>query len=51
MKFLSCLVCSGELEVINNDEPTSHKKIKCRKCGFGSVEHKKEPEIIVRRRN
>lgn len=49
MKFLQCLICEGELDIIGED--SFLKKVKCQDCGFTSIEknRKKEPEIIKRR--
>jgi len=49
MKFLKCIVCKGEVDIINNDHSTN-KKIKCNKCGFTNSQATKEPEIIVIRK-
>ena len=46
MKFLRCIVCKGEVDIINNDR-SINKKIKCHKCGFTNSPPAKEPEIIV----
>lgn len=45
MKFLGCLSCKGELDVIGEDG--IRKIVKCRNCGFTSERHnKKVPEIV-----
>ena len=52
MKILSCNLCDGELDIINNDKSIL-KKVKCLKCGFtnsNSEPIKKEPEIFVIRK-
>lgn len=49
MKFLKCVICDGEVDIINSDRSTN-KKIKCRKCGFSNYVETKEPEIIVIRK-
>lgn len=51
MKILKCKICSGEVDLINNDR-TVNRKVKCRKCNFSSESEVKTPEIIViRKRN
>lgn len=51
MKFLKCIFCAGELDVLFNDRSIV-KKTKCRKCGFSNAENveKKEPEILIIRK-
>lgn len=51
MKFLKCIICNGEVDIVDPDRGTN-KKIKCRKCGFtnGSQEDSKSPEIVIIRR-
>ena len=49
MKILKCIICSGEVEVIDSDK-SINKKIKCKKCGFTNHLKSKEPEIIIFRR-
>ena len=49
MKFLKCIVCDGEVDIISPDRATN-KKIKCRKCGFTNCSERKEPEIVVIRK-
>jgi DNA-directed RNA polymerase subunit RPC12/RpoP len=52
MKILKCIVCDGEIDIINEDN-SIFKKVKCRKCGFTNLVPKKEtkyPEIIIRRK-
>lgn len=50
MKFLECLLCSGELEIISN-EAAPNKEVKCNYCGYSSRYNKDhEPEIIIRRK-
>jgi DNA-directed RNA polymerase subunit RPC12/RpoP len=48
MKILKCVICGGEVDIINDDR-SINKKIKCRKCGFTnfSAKENKEPEIFV----
>lgn len=52
MKILKCIICHGEVEIIDSDR-SSNKKIKCCKCGFVNFNEKnKSPEIlIIKRRN
>jgi hypothetical protein len=49
MKFLRCIVCNGEVDIISTDRCVS-KKIKCRKCGFANYSESKEPEIVIIRK-
>ena len=51
MKFLKCIICNGEVDIVDSDR-SSNKKIKCRKCGFanGVQAEAKSPEIIIIRR-
>ncbi len=51
MKFLKCKICLGEVDLISNDR-ASHKKIKCRKCGFSNSEtaNEKITEVFVIKR-
>ena len=49
MKILKCIICGGEVDIINSDR-SSNKKIKCKKCGFSNHAETKEPEIIVLRK-
>jgi len=52
MKLLSCIICDGEVDIINNDYNVN-KKVKCRSCGFSNFEsQQKAPEVlIIRKRN
>lgn len=51
MKLLKCKLCSGEMEIIGNENAV-HKKVKCLnpKCGFTNETKQKEPEIIIYRK-
>jgi DNA-directed RNA polymerase subunit RPC12/RpoP len=51
MKILKCIICNGEIEIVNNDG-SIFKKVKCRKCGFNNLSKKigKYPEIIIRKK-
>ena len=52
MKILRCLICDGEIDLVDNDRSVN-KKVRCRKCGFcnsATEEVKKETEVIVIRR-
>ena len=48
MKFLKCLLCGGELDVIG--ALNYEKIVKCRKCNYTSSNSKKEPEITIIKR-
>lgn len=52
MKLLSCIICDGEIDIINNDL-SINKKVKCKSCGFSNFESQvKTPEVLViRKRN
>lgn len=52
MKILKCIICGGEVEIIENIfNNIINKKIKCLDCGFIN-ESNKEPEIfIIRKRS
>ena len=54
MKFLKCIFCEGELEIIGNFHKFN-KKIKCLSCGFTNHNHssaeKKVPEIFIIKKN
>lgn len=51
MKFLQCIFCRGELEILQ-DNGSIQKKVKCSGCGFTNLAETKEPEVVViRRRN
>ena len=43
MKFLKCLLCGGEIAIIQDFY--MKKTVKCLKCGYNSS-YSKEPEII-----
>jgi transcriptional regulator NrdR family protein len=52
MKILKCIMCKGEVDIVNSDSSSNNKikcKIKCKKCGFTNINIKtiKEPEIVV----
>lgn len=51
MKILKCIICDGEVDILNEDT-CSNKKVKCRKCGFtnANIKEKKEPEIFIIRK-
>lgn len=53
MEILKCLICNGELELLDNNKELIIKKIKCTCCGYSNEELKyKEPEIfIIRKKN
>ena len=42
MKILKCIICYGEVDIIE-----STKGVKCKKCGFTNIKEEKEPEIII----
>jgi len=55
MQLLQCIVCKGELEIINERQSTYNaknetKKVKCLKCGFSNAAEIKGPEVVVIRR-
>lgn len=51
MKLLRCIICEGEIVIIDPNDRSINRKIKCKKCGFTNVNEqprqKKEPEIII----
>lgn len=52
MKFLKCIFCDGELDILFNDR-SINKKVKCHKCGFSNANEsseKKEPEVLIIRK-
>jgi hypothetical protein len=50
MKLLQCIVCDGEIDIINSDRSVN-KKVKCKSCGFTNIESQpKTPEVLVIRR-
>lgn len=53
MKILSCLFCDGELEILNIQDHSSFKKVKCIACNFVSpnkVEKQDDQlEVFIRR--
>lgn len=52
MKFLKCIFCDGELDILSPNDRSINKKTKCRKCGFSNAENaeKKEPEVLIIRK-
>ena len=52
MKLFRCIICGGEIEIIDATDGSINKKVKCLKCGFTNFnDHKsKEPEIIIIKR-
>lgn len=48
MKFLKCLICKGEIDLVGNDSLVE-RKVKCRKCGY-SNDKDKQPEVFVIRK-
>jgi DNA-directed RNA polymerase subunit RPC12/RpoP len=55
MKLLRCIICEGEIILVDSADHSINRKVRCKKCGFTNCgEHlqKKEPEIIIiRKRN
>jgi uncharacterized Zn finger protein len=50
MILLKCKLCSGEVDIVKNDNGIN-KKTKCQKCGHTNVEPEQNgPEIIFMRR-
>lgn len=50
MKLLRCKLCSGEMDIINN-EYAINKQVKCRQCGYYNNEpDRKGPEVIIMRK-
>lgn len=51
MKILKCKLCLGEVDIVGNDR-TTHKKIKCRNCGYTNANstEPRGPEVVVIRR-
>ena len=51
MKFLKCLICQGEIDIIDSSAALD-KKVKCRRCGFSNRQENRnpEPEIVIMRR-
>lgn len=48
MKILSCLICEGELNII---EENGHiKRVRCQKCDYVSPEDKGPEITIIKRR-
>lgn len=50
MKFLTCLFCEGELDIVG--EEGYRKIVKCRSCNKHEVSsfQKKEPEVTIIRK-
>lgn len=48
MNILKCIFCGGEIDILNEDR-SSFKKVKCKKCGFtnSTVKEVKQPEIFT----
>jgi hypothetical protein len=51
MKLLKCLLCRGEMDVVNH-ERSINKHVKCRECGFSNEteQNRKGPEVVIIRR-
>lgn len=49
MKILKCIICNGEVDIIQTDR-SINKKIRCCKCGFTNSQESKEPEILIIRK-
>jgi hypothetical protein len=49
MKLLKCLICNGEVDVIDAERMVN-KKVKCQKCGFTNQEEKPVVEVIIGKR-
>ena len=51
MKILRCIVCNGEVDVLDGDKSVN-KTVKCRCCGFtnSQIYKRKEPEVLIIRR-
>ncbi len=46
MKFLRCLLCRGEVDIIGGGFSVN-KKVKCRQCNFSNFNDEvKSPEIV-----
>ncbi len=51
MKFLRCLFCQGELDIVA--EEGIDKIVECRSCEHSTINEKskkKEPEVFIRRK-
>lgn len=48
MKFLECLICDGELDIIA--ESGYVKSVKCKKCNNSPNAEKKETEVLIIKR-
>jgi len=49
MKLLRCKICSGEVDVLNNDRSVN-RKVKCRKCNHTTEHEHKGPEVVIIRK-
>jgi len=50
MKILECILCSGEIEIVD-DFFSVNKKVKCQKCGYTNIEdNKQKPEVTIIRK-
>ncbi len=50
MKLLKCIICGGEVELID-DSGEVLKKTKCQKCGFATGQFEpKTPEVLIIRK-
>jgi DNA-directed RNA polymerase subunit RPC12/RpoP len=51
MKLLKCKICSGEVDIVDNDR-SINRKTKCHKCGHSSAgtTESKAPEVFVIRK-
>lgn len=51
MKILKCIICGGEVDILEYNDSVN-KKIKCCCCGFTNSTSlkKKEPEIVIIRK-
>lgn len=50
MKFIQCMFCKGELEILPEKGSSIRKKVKCTNCGFTNGSEPKEPEVVIIRR-
>jgi hypothetical protein len=59
MRFLRCKICGGEIDIIDDYEHSTHKKVKCRCCLFSNTENQncsttfsqpKYPDVICIKR-
>jgi hypothetical protein len=51
MKLLKCLLCNGEVDIINH-ERSINKQVKCQKCHYSNdaAQTRKTPEILFIRK-